>query len=132
MDGISRSPIQAHFQQSLSGLAVIRALKQEQVFIDHCDNLLDSNHRVLQGLISSTRWLGVRLDLLCAVYVLVTGLLIYAFIDEISGGFAAVALLWALNTCLSFNFMCVFMLLPLANSCTMLSAINFLHAHFKI
>lgn len=44
-DSTSRSPIYAHFSESLSGVEVIRAYGYASVFADNSDNKIDLNHR---------------------------------------------------------------------------------------
>lgn len=80
LDAISRSPIQAHFSESLNGATTIRAYGQTARFIDINNLLVDRNDRALIGFTVSQRWLGTRLELMgafitgvvrdCCAYVL--------------------------------------------------------------
>lgn len=46
LDSISRSPIYAHFSETLAGISTIRSYNKQDEFINHNQNKLDSNQRV--------------------------------------------------------------------------------------
>lgn len=62
LDSTSRSPIYAHFQETLGGVSSIRAYKQEHRFISTNEQRIDDNQRAYYPSISSNRWLAVRLE----------------------------------------------------------------------
>ncbi|KAI1432337.1 metal resistance protein YCF1 [Xylaria sp. CBS 124048] len=70
LDSVSRSPIYAHFQESLGGISTIRAYRQQQRFEHENEWRVDSNLRAFFPSISANRWLAVRLELLGAVIIL--------------------------------------------------------------
>nr|POE76227.1 metal resistance protein ycf1 [Quercus suber] len=70
LDSISRSPIYAHFQESLSGITTIRAYRQTQRFALENEYRVDANLRAYFPSISANRWLAVRLEFLGSVIIL--------------------------------------------------------------
>ena len=82
LESISRSPVYAHFSESLGGLATIRAYGQSQRFINVFLRKVDQNTRAYFNIKVADRWLSVRLELLgsivaglaaiCATYVSVS------------------------------------------------------------
>ncbi|KAK9477858.1 P-loop containing nucleoside triphosphate hydrolase protein [Lipomyces japonicus] len=69
LDSVSRSPIYAHFQESLSGLATIRAFRQIDRFNNVNEFHVDYNLRAYFPSISANRWLSVRLELIGSVII---------------------------------------------------------------
>lgn len=70
LDSISRSPIYAHFQESLSGITTIRAYRQTKRFALENEWRVDANLRAYFPSISANRWLAVRLELLGSIIIL--------------------------------------------------------------
>ncbi|KAK3357106.1 ABC transporter type 1, transmembrane domain-containing protein [Lasiosphaeria hispida] len=70
LDSVSRSPIYAHFQESLGGISTIRAYRQQDRFEHENEWRVDANLRAYFPSISSNRWLAVRLELIGAVVIL--------------------------------------------------------------
>ncbi len=79
LDSVSRSPIYAHFAESLSGLSTIRAYRQQDRFSLDNEWRVDANLRAYFPAISANRWLAVRLEF------------IGSFIILASAGFAIIA-----------------------------------------
>ncbi|XP_076279079.1 sulfonylurea receptor [Lasioglossum baleicum] len=69
LDGSTRWPIATHFSETLTGLATLRASKQENRFMDQATRCLDTNTNAFLLLNASSRWLGIALDYLGAVIV---------------------------------------------------------------
>ncbi|XP_072749305.1 ATP-binding cassette sub-family C member Sur isoform X2 [Anoplolepis gracilipes] len=69
LDGSTRGPVAAHFSETLSGLATLRAFKQESRFMKETMRRLDINTNAFLILNTSSRWLGIALDYLGAVIV---------------------------------------------------------------
>lgn len=67
LDSMSRSPIFAHFGETLHGLITIRAFGDQDRFWDRTQRLLDANLRAYFCSTSSNRWLAVRLETVGAV-----------------------------------------------------------------
>lgn len=58
LDSVSRSPVYAHFQETLGGLQTIRAYKQQARFTSTNEDRVDFNQRAAFPSVSSNRWLG--------------------------------------------------------------------------
>ncbi|KAM3473295.1 hypothetical protein MY5147_004840 [Beauveria neobassiana] len=70
LDSVSRSPIYAHFQESLGGLTTIRAYRQQERFRLENEWRLDANLKAYFPSISANRWLAIRLEVMGAVVIL--------------------------------------------------------------
>lgn len=66
LDSISRSPVFAHFSETLGGLGTIRAYGQADRFINEFEEKVDTNTRAYYNNKSADRWLSVRLEMLGA------------------------------------------------------------------
>lgn len=81
LDSISKSPIYAHFQESLGGLTTIRAYGQQARFALENEWRVDANLRCYFPSTHANRWLAIRLEL------------IGSFIIFASAGFAVVSVI---------------------------------------
>ncbi|KAG2736015.1 hypothetical protein G9P44_000105 [Scheffersomyces stipitis] len=70
LDSVSRSPIFANFQESLTGVSIIRAYGQEERFKFLNENRVDKNMSAYHPAINANRWLAVRLEFLGSVIIL--------------------------------------------------------------
>lgn len=70
LDSVSRSPIYAHFQESLNGISTIRAYRQQKRFSLENEWRIDGNLRAFFPSISANRWLAVRLEFIGSVIIL--------------------------------------------------------------
>jgi ATP-binding cassette subfamily C (CFTR/MRP) protein 1 len=70
LDSVSRSPIYAHFQESLSGMSTIRAYRQQGRFSQENEWRVDANIRAFFPSISANRWLAVRLEFIGSAILL--------------------------------------------------------------
>uniref|UniRef100_A0A8C5FS48 Cystic fibrosis transmembrane conductance regulator n=1 Tax=Gadus morhua TaxID=8049 RepID=A0A8C5FS48_GADMO len=75
LEGTTRSPVFSHLSSSLQGLWTIRAFRAEQRFQNVFDAHQDLHSETWYLFLTSSRWFAMRLDLLCAVFVII---LIYA------------------------------------------------------
>lgn len=69
LDSVSRSPIYAHFQESLGGISTIRAYRQQERFMLENEWRVDANLRAYFPSISANRWLAIRLESIGAVVI---------------------------------------------------------------
>ncbi|CAA93309.3 ATP-binding cassette transporter abc2 [Schizosaccharomyces pombe] len=69
LDSVTRSPLYAHFQESLGGLSTIRAYDMEDTFISENDIRVDTNHRIWFLYFSSNRWQAIRVEAIGALVV---------------------------------------------------------------
>jgi hypothetical protein len=76
LDSITRSPVYAHFSQTLNGLSSIRAYRAQEVVSLENTIKLDNTIRMDLAMFSSNRWLSIRLELLGGIMVLSTSLII--------------------------------------------------------
>ncbi|KAI8628633.1 metal resistance protein YCF1 [Xylariaceae sp. FL1651] len=106
LDSVSRSPIYAHFQESLGGISTIRAYRQQERFEQENEWRVDSNLRAFFPSISANRWLAVRLEFLGAVIIFAAaGFAIIAVTNHspLSAGMVGLAMSYALNITTSLN-----------------------------
>jgi ABC-type multidrug transport system fused ATPase/permease subunit len=83
IDAVLRSPLYAHFSESLSGVTVIRAYGEGERFIADNQKLMAIETRAYYLTVANQRWLGVRLDALGSVLVLSVAIIV-ACSDTIS------------------------------------------------
>lgn len=105
LESISRSPIFANFQETLSGVSVIRAYGQERRFQCLNEYLVDKNMTAFHPSINANRWLAVRLEFLGSLIVLsAAGLAIITLkTSGISAGLIGLSISYALQVTQSLN-----------------------------
>ncbi|KNG89077.1 ABC metal ion transporter [Aspergillus nomiae NRRL 13137] len=106
LDSVTRSPIYAHFQESLGGISTIRAYKQENRFTLENEWRMDENLRAYFPSISANRWLAVRLEFIGSIIILASaGLSVIAVAtgSGISPGKVGLAMSYALQITQSLN-----------------------------
>ncbi|KAK3067447.1 ATP-binding cassette glutathione S-conjugate transporter ycf1, partial [Coniosporium uncinatum] len=106
LDSISRSPIYAHFQESLSGISTIRAYRQQKRFSMENEWRVDAQLRAYFPSINANRWLAVRLEFLGSIIIL--GAAGFAIISVstgsgLSAGLVGLAMSYALQITQSLN-----------------------------
>ncbi|XP_078402042.1 ATP-binding cassette sub-family C member 4 isoform X2 [Cetorhinus maximus] len=69
MESTTRSPVFSHLSSSLQGIWTIRATKTEPQFQAKFDEHQDLHSETWFLFLSTSRWLAVRLDALCTVFV---------------------------------------------------------------
>lgn len=83
LDAISRSPIFAHFSESLGGLGTIRAFGRRTAF-EHSSLLrVDQNTRAYWLWVAGNRWFSLSLELLGALLVFSIAIFAVTFADEL-------------------------------------------------
>ena len=106
LDSVSRSPIFAHFQESLGGVQTIRAYRQQSRFELENEWRMDSNLRAYFPSISSNRWLAVRLEFIGAIVILAAAGFSVVSVANYSGltsGMVGLAMSYALQITTSLN-----------------------------
>jgi ABC-type multidrug transport system fused ATPase/permease subunit len=106
LDSVSRSPIYAHFQESLGGISTIRAYRQQGRFELENEWRVDSNLRAYFPSISANRWLAVRLEFIGAICILgAAGFSIISVANRtgLSAGMVGLAMSYALQITTSLN-----------------------------
>lgn len=76
IDAVLRSPLYAHFSESLSGVTVIRAYGEGDRFIADNQKLMAIETRAYYLTVANQRWLGIRLDALGSVLVFVVAIIV--------------------------------------------------------
>jgi ABC-type multidrug transport system fused ATPase/permease subunit len=106
LDSVTRSPIFAHFQESLGGISTIRAYRQENRFALENEWRMDANLRAYFPSISANRWLAVRLEFIGSIIILASaGLAIMSVASGslLSPGMVGLAMSYALQITQSLN-----------------------------
>lgn len=95
LESIARSPVYAHFSETLGGLSTIRAFGDSHRFITTNMELVDESIRGFYIMKTSDRWLSVRLEVLGAVIALAASCLAViqsiTTIEGFSKNFASIA-----------------------------------------
>lgn len=106
LDSITRSPIYAHFQESLGGISTIRAYRQENRFALENEWRMDANLRAYFPSISANRWLAVRLEFIGSIIILAAAGLAIVTVGTghlLSPGMVGLAMSYALQITQSLN-----------------------------
>ncbi|KAL1967684.1 hypothetical protein VTN77DRAFT_2941 [Rasamsonia byssochlamydoides] len=106
LDSVSRSPIYAHFQESLGGVSTIRAYRQAKRFTLENEWRMDANSRAYFPSISANRWLAVRLEFIGSIIIFAAA--VFAIISVATGsglsaGMVGLAMSYALQITQSLN-----------------------------
>lgn len=72
LDNIGRSPIFVHTNSTLEGICTIRSSNQLPALVKEFDEHCDYHTRAYYGFFVAHRWFGLRLDLLCSIYTVLT------------------------------------------------------------
>lgn len=108
LESVSRSPVFAHFQETIGGISTIRAYRQQARFIQGNEGRLDQSLRAYYPGIAGNRWLGFRLESLGSVIIFgsaffsVFSLARHAAIDP---GLVGLSLTYALTVTQTLNWM---------------------------
>ncbi|TPX65411.1 hypothetical protein SpCBS45565_g05227 [Spizellomyces sp. 'palustris'] len=108
LDSTSRSPIYAHFSETLGGVSTIRAYKQEPRFMHTNESKVDDNMRAYYPSIGSNRWLAVRLEFIGSLIVFGSALFSVLTImiqGHISASIVGLMITYSLNVTQTLNWM---------------------------
>ncbi|RMD42862.1 hypothetical protein DV735_g2276, partial [Chaetothyriales sp. CBS 134920] len=106
LDSVSRSPIYAHFQESLGGVSTIRAYRQQNRFTLENEWRMDANLRAYFPSVSANRWLAVRLEFIGSIIIFSAGTFAVISVANHSGlssGMVGLAMSYALQITQSLN-----------------------------
>ena len=106
LDSTSRSPIYAHFQESLGGITTIRAYRQQRRFALENEWRVDANLRAYFPSINANRWLAVRLEFIGSFIILAAAgfaIISVATGSRLSAGMVGLAMSYALQITQSLN-----------------------------
>ncbi|KAJ3135967.1 hypothetical protein HK100_002155 [Physocladia obscura] len=74
LDAVTRSPLYAHISESMTGVATIRAYREQDRFIEKTDKCIDINNTPYYLQVTGARWLGIRLEIIGNILILFTAL----------------------------------------------------------
>ncbi|KAI8092836.1 uncharacterized protein BX664DRAFT_357339 [Halteromyces radiatus] len=97
LNAISRSPIYTQFNESVNGVATIRAFGCQERFILENFNKVDNNNRPFIWMWATNRWLHCRVELLGAFVGFCTGFVLILSRNWVDPGLAGLSLSYALN-----------------------------------
>ncbi|XP_078483709.1 ATP-binding cassette sub-family C member 4 [Ciona intestinalis] len=69
MEGASRSPVFTHVSNTIQGLSTVRAFNMQDKFEEEFNNRQDLHSSAWFLFITGSRWLAVRLDAICAIFI---------------------------------------------------------------
>ncbi|KAG0327184.1 hypothetical protein BG000_001046 [Podila horticola] len=108
LDSVSRSPVFAHFQETLGGISTIRAYRQQDRFIHGNEHRLDQNMRAYYPSIAGNRWLAFRLESLSSVIIFGSAFFSVVALSrnqEVDPGLVGLSLTYALSITQTLNWM---------------------------
>ncbi|XP_038064145.1 multidrug resistance-associated protein 1-like [Patiria miniata] len=97
IESVARSPIYAHFSESIAGATSIRAYDSSERFINQNQNLVDVDQIAYYPTIISNRWLGIRLEFLGSVLVFFASMFAVIGRDSLSSGIVGLSISYALE-----------------------------------
>uniref|UniRef100_A0A8C3W6N7 Multidrug resistance-associated protein 4 n=1 Tax=Catagonus wagneri TaxID=51154 RepID=A0A8C3W6N7_9CETA len=97
LEATTRSPVFSHLSASLQGLWTIRAFKAEQRFQELFDAHQDLHSEAWFLFLTTSRWFAVRLDAICAMFVIVVAFGSLILSKTLDAGQVGLALSYALS-----------------------------------
>ncbi|KAG0301037.1 hypothetical protein BGZ98_008669 [Dissophora globulifera] len=92
LDSAARSPMYAHFGETLSGLVTIRAFQDADRFAIQATGLLDRSQQTSYLSNATTRWLQIILDLMSVMVLTLVGLLAIVQRNSVNAGLFSIVL----------------------------------------
>lgn len=103
LNNLLRSRIYEHFDESLSGLPVLKAFGVVERFVDDNAHRIDTENKAYWLSVAAMRWLNLRLDLYGVILVLGTGLLAVGLRDTINPSSGGVVLSYMVTAQAAFS-----------------------------
>ncbi|OLL26952.1 Metal resistance protein YCF1 [Neolecta irregularis DAH-3] len=106
LDSVTKSPMYAHFQESLGGITTIRSYDRQARFVHENEWKVDLNQKAYFPSINANRWLAVRLEFIGSLILLVAAMLSVLSLGTksgISAGLVGLAMSYALQITQSLN-----------------------------
>ncbi|CAC5405400.1 ABCC5 [Mytilus coruscus] len=104
LDSVTKSPMISHVQASVQGISTIHAYGKSNEFVDKFHHLIDTNTVPYFLFVSSNRWLAIRLDIISACVIAVTGLLVIVNYESMTPAMAGMALAFSIQMTGLFQF----------------------------
>lgn len=105
LDAVSRSPLYAHFTESLNGLSTIRAYFAQARMSFENAHKLDENQRIFILAMTSNRWLSIRLEFLGGLLIMTTAINCVLLRNSMSAQAAGIAMAYSLQITTQLNMM---------------------------
>lgn len=106
LDGVLRSPLYAHFSESLSGAAVIRSFSATQRFIAETCKLVSIQNRSLYLTVVNQRWLTFRLEVLGSLLTFAVSIIVVLGSGRITPAKGGLILAYMISVQQSFSWLC--------------------------
>jgi ABC-type multidrug transport system fused ATPase/permease subunit len=106
IDGVLRSPLYAHFSESLAGVAVIRSFDANQRFVEDNCRYMSIENRAYYLTIVNQRWLGIRLDFLGSTLTFIVGIIVIVGTSRVSPAQGGLILSYMITVQQSFSWLC--------------------------
>ncbi|XP_062258726.1 ATP-binding cassette sub-family C member 4-like isoform X1 [Platichthys flesus] len=97
LESTTRSPVFSHLSSSLQGLSTIRAFKVQQRFQQLFDEYQDLHSGAWFLFLTTSRWLAVRLDGICSIFVTITAFGCIYLRDGLEPGAVGLTLSYAIT-----------------------------------
>ncbi|KAM3916377.1 multidrug resistance-associated protein 1-like [Leptodactylus fuscus] len=97
LDAVTKSPLYTHFNETLQGVNVIRAFREQDRFVQESNLRLNTNQRFYFSSFVANRWLSVRCDLLSNFIVFTVAVVGVLFRESISPGLVGLAVVNSLR-----------------------------------
>ncbi|XP_006832064.1 PREDICTED: multidrug resistance-associated protein 4 [Chrysochloris asiatica] len=97
LESTTRSPVFSHLSSSLQGLWTIRAYRAEERFQELFDAHQDLHSEAWFLFLTTSRWFAVRLDAICAIFVIVVAFGSLILAKTLDAGQVGLALSYALT-----------------------------------
>ncbi|GAA5878573.1 hypothetical protein JCM1840_007455 [Sporobolomyces johnsonii] len=98
LDNLLRSSLYAHFSETLSGMATVRAYGELPKFLKQNENYLDIENRAYYLTVINQRWLGLRLDIFGALLTFAVAMFSQGTAKSISPAQTGLVLSYILTT----------------------------------
>ncbi|CAG8684351.1 647_t:CDS:10 [Cetraspora pellucida] len=103
LGSVLRSSLYAHFSETLTGLPIIRAYREQERFLRNNEAFLDIENRANFLTICAQLWLSVRLDTIANILVLFASFFAIIFRFNIAPSITGLVLSYALQVSISLN-----------------------------
>jgi ABC-type multidrug transport system fused ATPase/permease subunit len=103
LDSIARSPLYAHFSESLTGLSTLRAYRVQDRFIDLNQKHQDASNRAFYLTLIIQRWLAIRLDVIANLLTFFVMLFAVIFRNTVDPGLVGLVISYSLQVSGSLN-----------------------------
>ncbi|RUS91067.1 hypothetical protein EGW08_001195, partial [Elysia chlorotica] len=97
LEGTLRSPVFSYLSASLQGLHTIRAMHMQDRFMAEFDGYQDNHTEAWYLFLATSRWLAVRLDMLCALFVIVVTTCSMLAADTMNAGLVGLSITYTMT-----------------------------------